>query len=307
MTDSEMKKVLTQKGEVAVFAETPDYLVLLKGAGIPSAPLKGGKRSAFEAAADKFPEICSVKGKNDFEGGLVHRIDNDTSGLLLIARTQRFYDLTQAAQNAGAFVKTYTAYCAPQPSKTGDIPSGANAFLKGKTCKRIPAFRETENPYTIESRFRPLGEKGAMVKPVFEGEATRADVKKAGDTVYYTTVTSLTPFLNAALKKNLDFPDISYIQPDVIQNIQSDFKSSGLQVVRACCSITAGFRHQVRSHLAATGYPVIGDKLYGVQECRVSDKTQMLFFASGLQIKEAGLSVSLPENVLDEIAKETLY
>ena len=258
MTESEIKAVLTQKGAVAVFAETPDYLVLLKSAGIPSAPLKGGMRSAFEVAADTYPEICSVTGKNAFEGGLIHRIDNDTAGLLLIARTQRFYDLAQAAQKAEGFVKTYTAYCTPAHESE-------------------PRFTAADLPYTIESRFRPLGEKGAMVKPVFEGGATRADLKKAGSTVYRTTVLALEPIAH---------------------------------VIRARCSITAGFRHQVRSHLAATGYPVIGDALYGIQADRAESaggsagEAHMLFFATRLELKEAGLSVCLPDGVLDAMTGE---
>lgn len=265
MTESEIKAVLAQKGAVAVFAETPDYLVLLKSAGIPSAPLKGGMRSAFEVAADTYPEICSVTGKNAAEGGLVHRIDNDTAGLLLIARTQRFYDMAQAAQKADGFVKTYTAYCVP-------------AHESVSACDSAPAFTAASLPYTIESRFRPLGEKGAMVKPVFENGATRADLKKAGSAVYRTTVLSL-----EALKADS-------------QLSVRDASESGF--VRARCSITAGFRHQVRAHLSASGYPVIGDKLYGAG---AGESSQMLFFASGLELEEAGLSVRLPEEVLDQI------
>lgn len=253
LTTEEVRKALSIRGNVAVFSETPDYLVLLKSAGIPSAPLKSGKRSALEAVSADFPEILSVKGKNAAEGGLLHRIDEETAGLLLVARTQDFYDQAQTAQKSGSFVKYYTAYCMTE----------------------APRFIAANLPYTIESRFRPLGEKGAMVKPVFEGEATRADLKKAGSAVYRTTVLALEPIAH---------------------------------VIRARCSITAGFRHQVRSHLAATGYPVIGDALYGGQSGRderveeSAEDERMLFFASGLELKEVGLSVKIAENVLDEIA-----
>lgn len=300
MTESEIKAVLAQKGAVAVFAETPDYLVLLKSAGIPSAPLKGGMRSAFEVAADTYPEICSVTGKNASEGGLIHRIDNDTAGLLLIARTQRFYDLAQAAQKANGFVKTYTAYCTPQALKAKAASSGAAAFISGVAHESEPRFTAADLPYTIESRFRPLGEKGAMVKPVFEGGATRADLKKAGSTVYRTAVLALEPVAPAALKADAALSAQSASKVDTALSAKSSDKSS-ICFYRARCSITAGFRHQVRSHLAATGYPVIGDALYG-DGAEKADR--MLFFATGLELKEAGLSVCLPDDVLDQMAGE---
>lgn len=297
MTESEIKTVLAQKGAVAVFAETPDYLVLLKSAGIPSAPLKGGMRSAFEVAADMYPEICSITGKNASEGGLIHRIDNDTAGLLLIARTQRFYDLAQAAQKADGFVKTYTAYCARQALKADAASSGAAAFLSGAAHESAPRFTAADLPYTIESRFRPLGEKGAMVKPVFEGGATRADLKKAGSTVYRTTVLALEPI---ALKADAALSDDAAVKADTALSAKSSDKSS-ICFYRARCSITAGFRHQVRSHLAAAGYPVIGDALYGDGAEKAE---RMLFFATGLEMSEAGLSVCLPDGVLDQMAEE---
>lgn len=235
-----------ERGTVSVYLEKEDYLVLLKGAGIPSAPLRGGARSAFEEVAGTYPEICSVRGKNAAEGGLLHRIDAETAGLLLVARTQRFYDAAERAQKEGTFIKYYTAYCSiPEKSEN-------------------PRFAADELPYVLESRFRPFGEKGAMVRPVFD-DAGRADRKKAGTTVYRTEVISLSPYGNS---------------------------------LRICCRIQAGFRHQVRSHLAAAGYPVIGDRLYG----KDSKGPEMLFFASGLELKGEGLSVRIPQDLTDEMA-----
>ncbi len=257
---TDVKKTLSEKGGAAVYEENPDYLLILKGPGIPSAPLSSGARSAFEIIAEDYPEITSVRGKNSLEGGLIHRIDTDTAGLLLIARTQRFYDDAIAAQKDGAFVKYYTAYCCHGTSCREARPSSA------------PLLREDSLPYVIESRFRSYGEKGAMVKPVFSGDTGRADVKKAGTVTYATDVLSMGKFR------------------------REDF-------VRVTCSIKAGFRHQVRSHLSSCGYPVLGDTLYGEPSHPAS---RMLFFASGLSLNAADLDIRLPENILDEIADETI-
>lgn len=266
LSEERIRETLSDIGGVAVFAKSPDYLVLLKGPGIPSAPLAGGKRSALEAVSEEYPEILAVKGKNSLEGGLIHRIDESTAGLLLVARTQLFFDDVNSAQKEGRFIKHYTAYCSSEIQKT---PKELKT-LKTLIEPEYQMFSDKNLPFVIESRFRSLGEKGAMVKPVFENTAGRADRKKAGYALYRTVVEDMEPF-----------------------KIESD------ALLRIHCRISAGFRHQVRSHLSAAGYPVLGDVLYGNDAYPAS---RMLFFASGLEIKGTGVSVILPETILDDLA-----
>ena len=91
-------------------------------------------------------------------------------------------------------------------------------------------------PAIVESRFRPYGKGGKKVKPVFSDlpGAGKADLKKAGSKIYRTEI------LSARKVKTED----------------------GIAVVQVMCKIASGFRHQVRSHLAWLGLPVIGDSLY---------------------------------------------
>lgn len=74
------------------------FLVIVKEPHLPSAPLFEGDKSVLTLAAEKYPEILSVKGKKEVEYGLVHRIDTETSGLVLIATTQKSYDNLTSAQ-----------------------------------------------------------------------------------------------------------------------------------------------------------------------------------------------------------------
>jgi 23S rRNA pseudouridine1911/1915/1917 synthase len=79
---------------------TPDYLIITKPAGLIVHP---GHNVYEETLTDllvkKFPEI-SVVGEDKTRPGIVHRLDRDVSGLLIIARTQAmFQHLKNAFQN----------------------------------------------------------------------------------------------------------------------------------------------------------------------------------------------------------------
>ena len=149
---------LPSPNSLKVSFETDDFIIAVKGSSLPSAPLKGGQRSVMDILADEKPYLKSVQGRSGNEFGLLHRIDNDTRGLLLIAKTQAFYDYIQENQISGSFVKTYTAYSESFP--------GADSYKK------------MTFPFEVKSRFRSFGKNGAAVKPVFE-DSGRASQKKA--------------------------------------------------------------------------------------------------------------------------------
>ena len=231
---------------ISVVAADADFVVIDKPAGLPSAPLKAGeKNNALSQIVETFPSAAEFYGKKRIEGGLVHRLDTATRGLLLAALTQSAFENFEAQQKNGSFVKYYCAYC----DAYGDISS----FSQTKTP-----------PFYIESRFRPYGESRKKVKPVFE-HAGKFDIKKAGTTVYRTEIISVN-MLNDDEKDTF------------VQSGFYDIKKSA----RVLCRINRGFRHQVRAHLASIGLPVIGDALYNPAYADKPD-SRLCFFASALQ------------------------
>ncbi|MGL4986714.1 MAG: pseudouridine synthase [Treponemataceae bacterium] len=89
--------------------------------------------------------------------------------------------------------------------------------------------REKKAPFEIQSFFRPFGVGQKSVRPVFEGFENK-NKKKITKKLYRTQVAQ-----KIILPKNL----FSFT-----------------------CVIRNGFRHQIRSHLAWIGYPIVGDELY---------------------------------------------
>lgn len=86
-----------------------DCVVVDKPAGMPSHPLKNSPgNSALDAICEEYPEIRHASN-NFLEGGLVHRLDTGTSGLLVFARNPESYLKLREAFSKNLIEKTYVA------------------------------------------------------------------------------------------------------------------------------------------------------------------------------------------------------
>jgi len=95
-------------------------VVIDKPAGMPSHPLKPGELgTAANGLVARFPELASVGPPR--EGGLVHRLDTDTSGLLLAARTEAAHAQLRAQFTARTVEKGYLALVSGELHAGGEI------------------------------------------------------------------------------------------------------------------------------------------------------------------------------------------
>lgn len=89
--------------------ERADLVIVSKPAGVPSVPLQPGERGTVaNALLARYPEMREF-GYAEREPGLVHRLDTQTSGLLLAARTKAAFDALVSALQQGALDKRYLA------------------------------------------------------------------------------------------------------------------------------------------------------------------------------------------------------
>jgi len=120
-----------------------------KPAGMPSHPLKPGEKgTAANALVGRFPELAKV-GPSPREGGLVHRLDTDTSGLLLAARTDAAHAMLRAQFSARTVEKGYLALVG------GEIHAGGEIAL--------PLLHDPRDPRRMQAASDPeyAGEHGA--------------------------------------------------------------------------------------------------------------------------------------------------
>src|SRR5215470_2971237 len=94
--------------EVDVRDASADVIVVAKPAGLvvhPGAGHDGG--TLVSGLLARYPEIASVG--DSMRPGIVHRLDRDTSGLMLVARSQRGYDSLVAQLSAREVERQYVA------------------------------------------------------------------------------------------------------------------------------------------------------------------------------------------------------
>lgn len=169
-------------------------LVVNKPAPMACHPLRPGERGTMmNGVAAAFPEAATA-GDNPREGGLVHRLDNGTSGALLVAlKSDAFADLREAI-------------------RTGRIRRDYQALVAGNLKESLEINQTIAHDSRNPRRMLVVG--------------TNSRGARAAATL--------------------------------VEPIQR-FGSFTLVAARP----RTGMRHQIRLHLAHTGHPIAGDRLYG--------------------------------------------
>lgn len=169
-----------------------------KPAGIASHPLRPGERGTAANGIVALWPSCADASRDPREGGLGHRLDRDTSGVLLAARTRVAWEALRAALREPSCEKTYVAHVAGVPAARGEF-AGAIGRV-GRRGARV-AIDAGRNPLPARTSWEMIA-------------------AGAGPSA----------------------------------------------LVRA--RLHAGRAHQVRAHLAAAGYPILGDAVYGAEAAR---------------------------------------
>jgi 23S rRNA pseudouridine1911/1915/1917 synthase len=103
-----------------VLFETPQVVVVDKQAGQPTAPLRPGETGTLvNAILGKYAELTPregepVIGHSAREPGIVHRLDTETSGAVVVARTLPAFEELKAALREERLDKRYLLVCASE-------------------------------------------------------------------------------------------------------------------------------------------------------------------------------------------------
>lgn len=118
---------------LVVIHEDPNLLVIDKQAGIPvHAGTKNEHPTIADALLARYPDLAKI-GEDPLRPGMVHRLDKDTSGVMLIARTPEMFRYLKEQFQLRHVQKTYLA-----------LVRGVMGEKDGKIA--MPIMRSTRNP-----------------------------------------------------------------------------------------------------------------------------------------------------------------
>lgn len=152
-----------------VVHESKTWCLVHKPHKMPTAPLHENEENTLVSwFLSQYPEGFNVKGRKSIEKGLIHRLDTDTSGLVLFALNQNTFDIFLEAQKKGEIIKNYHAFCS--------IDSLFDQSILSKT------------PFLVTGRFKAWGPGRKKVRTVQIG---MKGYEKAGEE-YNTRIISIT-------------------------------------------------------------------------------------------------------------------
>lgn len=185
-----------------VVVETDHYMVIDKPAGLLSHPTQA--KEPWSLAHWVWHTYPALKGIGEYEDrpGIVHRLDKDTSGLMVIAKTQEMFDHLKAQFKGREVGKRYTTLVHGLVERDTDIIDF--------DIDRGSDGRMVARPKTDPMKLKNVGK----VQP---GKYAKTD------------------FLVLARYARYTLLDVT---------------------------IHTGRTHQIRVHMFAYGYPVVGDPLY---------------------------------------------
>jgi 23S rRNA pseudouridine1911/1915/1917 synthase len=199
-----------------IIYEDEHFLALNKQADLIVHPARGRWSGTLVNGLVHYAQKWSTINGN-WRPGILHRLDRNTTGIMLVARSdEAHWRIARQFENR-TIQKTYIAICHGVPELLADVldmPIGKDKFIREKQ-----AVRKVEN-----------GGKQAITK--YE-------------------VQEVFPLLPAAGLHNSEFASDKKLPPP----------PPGFSFIKL--TPKTGRTHQLRVHMSAIGYPMVGDTMYG--------------------------------------------
>ncbi len=135
--------------------EDKSFLAVDKPAGLivhEARSVKRGVSSKERTLVDwllkRYPEIKTVGDEPETRPGIVHRLDRDTSGVLLVARNQRYFDYLKSLFQRREIQKTYLALVFGVPKEKSGRITSAIGIKSGTTKRSVHSEKDVKQAVT---------------------------------------------------------------------------------------------------------------------------------------------------------------
>jgi len=155
LLESVDNKVTPQPGDLKLVFEDDDLLAFDKPAGMPVQPLSCRETGTLmNSVVARYPE-CQPLGDSPLMAGALHRIDADTSGLVLVARTSDAFVRLRDQFSAQTVQKTYLALVEGSVAVGGTLE---NALIHDPTLPfcRMVDFAHSRLTNSQREKIKPL-------------------------------------------------------------------------------------------------------------------------------------------------------
>ncbi len=140
---------------LAVLAEDERLVAINKLPGVACHPLTPGETgTVVNALVARYPE-CAGVSPDPREGGLVHRLDTSTSGVLLAARTREAHQELREYFGEGRVHKEYLALVQGAVDQPGEVVSAFRAFPGDRRRVEVVSQYSAAGGKLAETRFSP--------------------------------------------------------------------------------------------------------------------------------------------------------
>lgn len=240
--ESSLEPDFADQREIAILWQDQDLLVCNKPAGLTVHPCPScSETTLVNLLLARFPALAGLEG---LRPGIVHRLDRDTSGLLLVALTERARLALATAFAERMVHKQYLALA------SGLVPDGESHAPLGR-----------DQATRVKRAIIPENQGGKPAHTAWQRLWSCEGAKKAGST----------PGPKAAKKARAGARGSTNAGGRSGGKPAADRGFSLLGV-----RIFTGRTHQIRVHLASQGHPLLGDRLYAPHALRELAPRQML-------------------------------
>ena len=148
-----------------ILFENDDLCVINKPAGILTHPAANNfGPSVAEFLLFRYPDIATV-GEHSLRPGIVHRLDKDTSGVLVAARNTRSYVQVKQIFQLRQIAKTYQALCFGIPRESvGIIETLIGRSLADPRRRTTGASRNPKTALTQYRVIRTFGKRASLLE-----------------------------------------------------------------------------------------------------------------------------------------------
>ena len=141
----------------SVIYEDKNFIVVNKPAGLPvhvGGSIKSG--TLAEWLIEKYPEIKSVGDDPKIRPGIVHRLDKETSGVMVVARNKESFETIKNLFKTRQVVKRYLALVKGRIAKNSGVIELPIGVLKTHGVKRTILQKHAKNIKAAVTAFRVL-------------------------------------------------------------------------------------------------------------------------------------------------------